>query len=150
MAGQVWDIVEAVKAKLETMKVINGYLHDIGSVYISRKIEEQIPQTRKPAVSMIIGGESSIDRVGLETVDYIITFTFQIFCDGTSDTEAYHQVCDIWEDIKNAMYDDQFKTVHDYDTTHMNTSYPIVFPLDDKHASGVIAFAITYRDNYHA
>ena len=150
MPGNVWDIVKEVETRINAMTIAAGYLRDIGSVYIARKIEEEIPQTKKPAVAIIVGGESSVDYVGLKTTDFILTFTFQIFCAADLDEDALHEVCDIGEDISDAMLTETFFIGDAYDATHIATGAPVVYPIDDKHASGIISFAVTRRDNYHA
>ena len=149
MSGQVWDIYQAVIALIQGINGAAPYLRTVAEVFPAREISQNIPQTKKPAVAVIIGSESAEERVGLMTVDYRLLITFQIFTSGTDDLEALHECMDLWEDIKNAMYKTgMFKTVHDYDTSLVNTGAPIAYPLDDKQASGIITFAITYRDNY--
>ena len=149
MPGNKWDILQEVITRIEAMNIVGGYLRDIGKVYLARRIEEDIPNTQKPAVAVIVGSEQSIDLVGLKTTDFMLSFTFQIFTAGDEDDDSIHQVLDISEDIAKAMLTANFFVGDAYDATHLQTGAPVVYPIDDKHATGVIAFQITRRDNYH-
>jgi len=149
MSGQAWDIYQEVLTLIQGINGIAPYLRAVAEVFPSRQIIQDVPQTKKPAVAVIVAMESPEERVGMMTVDYRLIFTFQIFASADEDLESLHQVLDLIEDIKHAMYDNMFKTVHDYDTSMVNTGAPVVYPVGDKQASGIITFAITYRDNYH-
>ena len=149
MPGNKWDILQQVITRIDAISGAPAYLRDVAEVYLGRRIEEEVPQTKKPSVGIIVGSEQSIDYVGLKTTDFMLSFTFQIFADGDTDMDPIHQVLDISEDIAKAMLTESFFVGDAYDVTHLQTGAPIVYPIDDKHATGVIAFQITRRDNYH-